>query len=96
VAAVQALGEVSAAEAGRAVGVGSPYAAQRLLEQARGLAPSVVQGAVARCAALELELRVSSLRGLGRSPDDGERLVLETAARDLLALTRGGPAPAGP
>jgi DNA polymerase III delta subunit len=95
-ATVQAMGDVSAAEAGRAAGVGSPYAAQRLLEQARALSPSVVQGAVARCAALELELRVSSLRGLGRSPDDGERLVLETAARDLLALTRGGrPAPAG-
>jgi DNA polymerase III delta subunit len=96
-AAVQAMGpDVAPAEAGRAAGVASPFAAQRLVEQARGLAPSVVQAAVARCAALELELRVSSLRNLGRSPDDGERLVLETAARDLLALTRGGrPAPAG-
>ena len=52
--------------------------------------------AVARLAELELDLRVSALRDLGRSRDDGERLVLETAARDLLALARGGrPAPGG-
>ena len=51
---------------------------------------------MARLAALELELRVSALRDLGRSRDDGERLVLEAAARDLLALARGGrPAPEG-
>ena len=56
--------------------------------------PGAAQHAVARLAALELDLRVSELARLGRSRDDGERLVLETAARDLLALARGGrPAP---
>jgi hypothetical protein len=51
---------------------------------------------VARLAELELDLRVSALSELGRSRDDGERLVLETAARDLLGLARGGrPGPGG-
>ena len=58
--------------------------------------PGAARRAVARLAELELDLRVSALRELGRSRDDGERLVLETAARDLLALARGGrPAPGG-
>lgn len=70
------------------------YPARILAEQAQSLPPGAAQQAVARIAALELDLRVSSQRDFGRSPGDGERLVLETAARDLLALARGArPAP---
>ena len=46
---------------------------------------------MARLAALELDLRVSALARLGRSRDDGERLVLELAVRDLLAGAAPGP-----
>jgi hypothetical protein len=41
-----------------------------------------------RLAALELDLRVSSLVDLGGSRDDGERFVLEIAARDLMGLVK--------
>lgn len=89
-AAAQALGpSPSAEEVGRATGV-KGYPARILAEQSRELPAGAAQRAVARLAALELDLRVSSLRELGRTRDDGERLVLETAARDLLALARGG------
>lgn len=93
-AEVQALGpDASPDDAARATGV-SGFPARKLAEQARALPPGTAQRAVARLAALELELRVSALRELGRGRDDGERLVLEAAARDLLALARGGrPAP---
>ncbi len=68
----------------------------REAEQARAMPPGAARQAVARLAALELDLRVSAQRDFGRSPGDGERLVLETAARDLLALSRGErPADAG-
>lgn len=92
----QALGDAVSPEAvTTATGV-SGYPARKLAEQARALAPGAARQAVARLAALELDLRVSALRDLGRSRDDGERLVLETAARDLLALARGGrPGPGG-
>jgi DNA polymerase III delta subunit len=96
-ALAQALGPDAPPDAvGAATGVRG-YPARILAEQARALPPGAAQRAVARLAALELDLRVSALRDLGRSSrDDGERLVLETAARDLLALARGGaPAPAG-
>ena len=70
------------------------YPARILAEQAQAMPPGAARQAVARLAALELDLRVSAQRDFGRSPGDGERLVLETAARDLLALARGGrPAP---
>lgn len=93
-ALAQSLGPGASPEAiGAATGV-KGYPARLLAEQARDLPPGVAQRAVARLAALELDLRVSSLRDLGRTREDGERLVLETAARDLLALARGGtPAP---
>lgn len=72
------------------------FPARILAEQAGAMAPGAARQAVARLAALELDLRVSAQRDFGRSPGDGERLVLETAARDLLALARGGrPAGAG-
>jgi DNA polymerase III delta subunit len=74
----------------------NPYPAQKVVEQARALPPGAGRKLVARLAELELDLRVNGLRYLGRGPDDGERLVLEMAARDLLALARGGrPAPGG-
>ncbi len=89
-AQAQALGPNPSAEAvGAATGI-KGYPATILAEQARSLPPGAAQYAVARLAALELELRVSELARLGRSRDDGERLVLETAARDLLTLARGG------
>lgn len=95
-ALAQALGPGASPDAvGAATGV-KGYPARILADQARALSPGAAQRAVARLAALELDLRVSSLRDLGRTRDDGERLVLETAARDLLALARGGrPAPGG-
>jgi len=95
-ALAQSLGPNPSADAvGAATGV-KGFPARILAEQVRALPPGAAQRAVARLAALELDLRVSSLRDLGRTRDDGERLVLETAARDLLALARGGrPAPGG-
>lgn len=93
-AQAQDLGPDASPDAiGAATGVRG-YPARILAEQARALPPGTARRAVARLAALELDLRVSTLRDLGRSAKDGERLVLETAARDLLALARGGrPAP---
>jgi DNA polymerase III subunit delta len=92
----QALGDAVSPDAvTEATGV-TGYPARKLAEQARAMPPGAARRAVARLAELELDLRVSALRDLGRSRDDGERLVLETAARDLLALARGGrPAPDG-
>ena len=95
-AEAQALGDAVSPEAvTQATGVAG-YPARKLAEQARATPPGAARLAVARLAELELDLRVSALRDLGRSRDDGERLVLESAARDLLALARGGrPAPGG-
>ena len=92
----QALGDAVTPEAvTEATGV-QGFPARKLAEQARAMPPGGARRAVARLAELELDLRVSAVRELGRSRDDGERLVLETAARDLLALARGGrPAPGG-
>jgi DNA polymerase-3 subunit delta len=92
----QDLGDAVSPEAvSEATGV-QGFPARKLAEQARALPPGAARRAVARLAELELDLRVGALRELGRSRDDGERLVLETAARDLLALARGGrPAPGG-
>jgi hypothetical protein len=67
------------------------YPAQKALEQARALPPGAGARGVARLAALELDLRVSAFADLGRSADDGRRLVLELAVRDLLAGGRSGP-----
>lgn len=88
-AAVQALGETaSRAEAEEASGLRG-YPAQKVAEQARRLPRGVAERSVVRLARLELDLRVSTVARMGRTPDDGERLVLELAARDLLALARG-------
>ena len=89
-AQVQALSPSPSSEQVTAATGMKGYPAQIIAEQARSMPPGAAQNAVARLAALELELRVSELGLLGRSRDDGERLVLETAARDLLTLARGG------
>ncbi len=65
------------------------YPADKALEQAQRLAPGTGEWCVARIADLELDLRLSELRHLGASPDDGERFVLEVAVRDLLGTCRG-------
>lgn len=67
----------------------SGYPARKTLEQASALPPHTAERAFARVAALELELRVSALKDLGRGGEDGERLVLERAARDVLAIVGG-------
>jgi DNA polymerase III delta subunit len=92
----QDLGDAVSPEAVTEATGATGYPARKLAEQARTMPPGVARRAVARLAELELDLRVSALGELGRSRDDGERLVLETAARDVLALARGGrPAPGG-
>jgi DNA polymerase-3 subunit delta len=65
------------------------YPADKAMEQAARLAPGTGEWCVARIADLELDLRMSELRHLGTSPDDGERFVLEVAVRDLLGACRG-------
>lgn len=89
VAEAQALGPAASAdEIAAATGV-SGYPARKLVEQARALPRGAGAEAVVRLAALELDLRISALRDLGRSPDDGARLALEAGMRDLLAIARG-------
>jgi DNA polymerase-3 subunit delta len=90
-AIVQALGPgASLDRVSEATGVRG-YPARKLSEQAPTLPAGAAERAVARLARLELDLRVSSVRDLGRSPDDGRRFVLERAARDLVAIARGAP-----
>lgn len=89
VALAQSLGPgADADEVSAATGLRG-YPAQKALEQARSLPPGAGDRLVERIARLELDLRVSAPRQLGRTPDDGERFVLELAARDLLGLARG-------
>ncbi|MFP5451459.1 MAG: DNA polymerase III subunit delta [Thermoleophilia bacterium] len=99
VATVQALGgRPSPDEIGSATGV-KGFPARKLGDHAEALPPAAAEPMVARLAALELDLRVSSLLDLGAARAegaraDGARLVLELAVRDLLAMARGGqPAP---
>jgi DNA polymerase-3 subunit delta len=90
IAAGQALGpEASADDVGEASGVRG-YPAEKARDAARLLPRGAGARGVARLARLELDLRVSAFAQLGRSRGDGERLVLELAARDLIALSRGG------
>lgn len=92
-AQAQALGPNPSPEAvGAATGV-KGYPARILAEQAQGMPAGSARQGLARLARLELDLRVSAQLDFRRSPGDGERLVLETAARDLLALARGGRPP---
>ena len=76
------------ADLGRLVGLNG-YPATKAMEQAGRLKPGTGEWCVARIADLELDLRLSELRHLGNSPDDGERFVLEVAVRDLLGACRG-------
>jgi DNA polymerase III subunit delta len=93
IAAAQSRGgEASADDVAEATGLRG-YPAQKAVEQARALPPGAGRRGVARLAGLELDLRVSAFSELGRSGDDGRRLVLELAVRDLLAGARRGPAP---
>jgi DNA polymerase III delta subunit len=95
-ATAQSLGDGVSPEAVTEATGATGYPARKLAEQARAMPPGAARLAVARLAEVELDLRVSALSELGRSRDDGERLVLETAARDLLGLARGGrPGPGG-
>lgn len=88
-AQAQALGPNPSPDAVSAATGVKGYPARILAEQAQAMPPGAAQQALARIAALELDLRVSAQLDFRRSPGDGERLVLETAARDLLALARG-------
>jgi DNA polymerase III delta subunit len=86
VAAAQALGDsATAASVAAATGM-NPFPAGKAVEHARALPEGAGEAAVARLARVELDLRVSSVARMGRTPDDGHRFVLELAARDLLAL----------
>lgn len=89
VAEAQALGPAATPDAIAAATGVSGYPARKLVEQSRVLPRGAGAEAVVRLAALELELRVSALKDLGRSPDDGARLALESAMRDLIAIARG-------
>ena len=94
VATVQALGPRPSQDAVSAATGQKGYPVRKLMEHAEALPPGAAQTAVARLAALELDLRVSALTKLGRTSVDGARMVLEMAVRDLLILARGGtPAP---
>lgn len=66
----------------------SGFPARKTLDQSRAISQAAAERAFSRVAALELELRVSAARELGRSRDDGERLVIEQAARDVIEIVR--------
>lgn len=88
-AAIAALGSSpSQSEAERVTGM-KGFPVRNMMAQLAAVAPGGAAEAVARLAALELELRVSEVGTLGRSSDDGARLVLEIAVRDLLKIVRG-------
>lgn len=86
VAAAQSLGARASAETVGELSGLKGFPATKAVEHARALPEGAGEKAVARLARLELDLRVSSLTRLGRSPGDGQRFVLELAARDLLRL----------
>lgn len=67
------------------------YPARKLSEQVRRIPERAGEQAVIRMADLELELRESEFARLGENPDDGQRLVIELATRDLLRMMRGKP-----
>lgn len=83
-ARAQELGAgVSADDVSAATGM-KGYPAQKVAEQSRALPGGAAARGVARLARLEMEMRVSAQRELG-----GPLFVLESAARDLLAIARG-------
>jgi len=83
-ARAQELGpEVTADAVSAATGM-KGYPAQKVAEQSRALPGDAAARAVARLARLEMEMRVSAQRELG-----GALFVLESAARDLIAIAHG-------
>jgi len=89
-AAAQSLGPGASADAvADATGLRG-FPAKKAAEQARALPAGAGERGLVRLARLELDLRVSSVADLGTSPDDGRRFAIERAARDLLAIARGG------
>lgn len=89
IAYAQSLGEGASPDAVASATGLRGYPAQKAVEHARALPPGAGERCVARLANLELDLRVSALGELGRSRDDGERFVLELAAKRLMADIRG-------
>jgi DNA polymerase III delta subunit len=83
-ARAQELGPgVTADEVSAATGMRG-FPARKVADQARALPCGAAARAVARLARLEMETRVSAQRELG-----GALFVLESAARDLVAIARG-------
>ncbi|MEZ5080226.1 MAG: hypothetical protein R2878_06125 [Thermoleophilia bacterium] len=66
------------------------FPARKVAEQVQSMPANAGAHSLARLARLEIDLRVSVDAGLGVTPDDGRRYVLERAARDLIAIARGG------
>lgn len=62
------------------------FPARKIADQAAALPPGAGASALIRLAAGELDLRVNHLAQLGRSRDDGSRMMLEAIARDLLEI----------
>lgn len=62
------------------------FPARKVAEQASALPSGAGVSALIRVAAGELDLRVNHLSQLGRSRDDGSRLMLEAITRDLLEI----------
>ena len=89
-AAAQALGPRASQDAlAEATGLRG-FPAKKAAEQAAALPAGAGERGLVRLARLELDLRVSTVADLGTSPDDGRRFAIERAARDLLAIARGG------
>ena len=83
-ARAQELGPGASADAVSAATGMKGYPAQKVAEQSTTLPGGAAARAVARLARLEIEMRVSAQRELG-----GALFVLESAARDLVAIARG-------
>jgi len=83
-ARAQELGPGVTADAVSAATGMKGYPAQKVAEQSGTLPGGAAARSVARLARLEIELRVSAQRELG-----GALFVLESAARDLVAIARG-------
>jgi DNA polymerase III delta subunit len=88
-AAAQSLGPGASADAvSQATGL-KGFPAKKVAEQVASLPAGAGARGFVRLARLELDLRVAAEAQLGTSPDDGQRFVLERAARDVLRIVRG-------
>lgn len=89
VAEAQAIGpDPTADQVSERTGM-SGFPARKVAEQARDLPAGSGASALIRVSAAELDLRLSHLAQLGRSRDDGTRIMLEAVTRDLLAICAG-------